>query len=353
MSEACTVSKELEDKKRELSAALKRLEETKLKALNQLRQIPIKCVDKASISSVRHRVFTRPTASSRLHSSKKCINCILGEDTIQCKVNKLDRYSLSACHTQSSELGSGSFGKCTKMILCSTEVAVKETTLEAYSRDDIMYEAMVMTKVCCGHPNLPLFMGIYDHVEYPKPLLITKLYSIAGESCTLHDYLQKQRSSHSLSVCDWARVLIGICNGLEAIHNKGYLHNDIKSNNIVFSDCMPSSKLTPSVRVWPIIIDFGKARPVTAPKRYKLLKVEQDEHLKAYPHLAPDLVRGTCSQSILSDVYSLGHVIRKVALITSNECLKSIAKLCMKENVGNRPSIGFVRTDLCGLASLP
>ena len=44
--------------------------------------------------------------------------------------------------------------KGTKMLLCSTEVAVKETTLGTYSRENIMYEAMVMTEVCRGHPNL-------------------------------------------------------------------------------------------------------------------------------------------------------------------------------------------------------
>ena len=97
---------------------------------------------------------------------------------------------------------------------------------------------------------------------------------------------------------------------------------------------MPYSNYTP--QVWPIIIDFGKARPIDSPKKYKLSRVEQEQHLKAYPHLAPDLVHGTNSQSILTDVYSLGHIIGHVA---SNEDLKSSSKLCTKENFANRQSI--------------
>lgn len=182
LAKAFSVSKELDYKKKELSSTLKRLGETKLKALSLAKQLSQNPGTRANISSVRHCVFTKPTASSRLRSSKKCI---IGEDTLQCKVNKLDRYSLSVGRTKTCELGSGSFGKCTKMILCSTEVAVKETTLSTYSRENVMYEAMVMTEVCCGHPNLPLFIGIYDHVEYPKPLLVMKFYSIAGEPCNI------------------------------------------------------------------------------------------------------------------------------------------------------------------------
>ena len=67
-------------------------------------------------------------------------------------------------------------------------------------------------------------------------------------------FLVKER----LSSNDRARILFGVCNGLAAIHKRGYLHNDLKCDNIVLSDCIPNcSKPSP---VWPIIIDFGKAR---------------------------------------------------------------------------------------------
>ena len=145
------------------------------------------------------------------------------------------------------------------------------------------------------------------------------------------------------------QILVGVCNGLDAIHKKGYLHNDLKCDNIVLSDCIPYSEDTPSV--WPIIIDFGKARPIQSLKRYKLTVVEQEEHIKIYTHLAPELIRGSCPQSVLTDVYSLGCIIKKVSTITSSQQLKSIGNLCTKVNVANRPSVTYVHDSLSNLAT--
>ena len=210
-----------------------------------------------------------------------------------------------------------------------------------------MYEAVIMTKVCSGHPNLPLFMGVYDHPEHQKPLLITKFYSIAGKSCTLHQYLRQQLLSHSPTIQEWAQLLIGVCKGLEHIHDKGYLHNDLKADNIVLSDCLPAN--VNNLSIWPIIIDFGKARPIDSPKKYKMPEKEQEKHLKTYTHLAPELVQGIYSQSVSTDVYSLGHAIRKVACVSSHQGLKSAAKLCMTENITIRPSILLVKSILSDL----
>ena len=46
----------------------------------------------------------------------------------------------------------------------------------------ILYEAKIMSTVCCGHPNLPSFMGVYDCLAY----LVTKYYSVDSEPITLH-----------------------------------------------------------------------------------------------------------------------------------------------------------------------
>lgn len=265
-------------------------------------------------------------------------------------MNKLDRDSLkSPCEPNNCEVGSGTFGKCTKMILCATEVVVKATTLDIYSYDDIMFEAVVMSEVCRGQPNLPLFIGIYDHSS--KPMLVTKLYSVAGKPCTLHQYLKNEKSYSRIHIKDWARILVGVCDGLDAIHQKGYLHNDLKCDNIVLSDCVPGSSITPPL--WPIIIDFGKARPITSPKTYKLNELEKKDYLKTFTHLAPELVLGSCPQSVITDVYSLGQIIRKVAAVSSNQQLKAIARFCIKGisgNISTRPSVLYVHDALSNLA---
>ena len=251
---AHSISKELEDKKIELAQTLSKLVQTRKRALELSKGMckpPAK--KSSSISSVgfRTQLRTQPTASSGLNSSHKLLRHADSE-TLSYQVNKLDRYSLkNPCGSVTCEVGSGAFGKCTKMLLCATEVAVKVTTLKEYSYESIMYEAKVMAHIFHGHPNLPLFIGVYDHKEYSKPLLVMKFYSVAGEACTLHQYVQSQYRCHSNKpLNDWAQILLGVCNGLDAIHRKGYLHNDLKCDNIVLSDCMPTSN---KISVWPII----------------------------------------------------------------------------------------------------
>lgn len=343
---AISISKELEHKKIELALTRSKLEQTRKRALELSKELCKPPVMKSCSSSsvlFRAHLRTKPTASSGYCSSHKFLYHSNSE-ILDYPVNKLDRYSLKKTDGATCELGSGTFGKCTKMLLCATEVAVKVTTLKEYLYDSIMYEAKVMTHVCRGHPNLPLFIGIYDHQEYAKPLLVMKYYSLAGKSCTLHQYIHNQYQCPSNKpLKDWVLILLGICNGLEAIHQKGFLHNDLKCDNIVLSDCVPASNV--AHLPWPIIIDFGKAKPVQFPKKYNLTKKEKEDYLQKFSHLAPELVSGLCAQSPSTDTYSLGHIIRKVSILVKSDELKSIAKLC-KAVYTSRPSISYVHESL-------
>ena len=351
-----TVLKELEDKKEALAQARCQLAVTRKRALELTKgtcKPPTKCVAaqnnsrQNSVSSLRCFLRSKPTASSRLRSSTGVTHH--SPDTIQHyqAINKIDRYSLISLGP-GTHLGSGSFGKCTKMLLSATEVAVKTITLDSYSAKDILYEAEVMAEVCCGYPNLPLFIGIYDHPECPKPLLVTKFYSIAGEACTFHQYLRNQRQSDSqITVRDWARILAGICHGVQAIHKKGFLHNDLKCDNVVMSDCVYHSENNSPV--WPIIIDFGKARSMTYPKKYKLSDKDKEYYLKNYTHLAPELVKGVQAQSVQTDIYSLGHIFKKVVIVTKSHDLKVVARLCTKLDFAMRPSLQYVCESLSDL----
>ena len=138
---------------------------------------------------------------------------------------------------------------------------------------------------------------------------------------------------------DWARLLLGICEGLDAIHKKGYLHNDIKSDNIILSDIIPKSNHAPLV--WPIIIDFGKARSIQHPKTYKLSEKEKLYYLETYTHLAPELVSGEKPESIATDMFSIGIIFHKVAAIANCPQLKSLSRLLVGVN-STRPSMLYM-----------
>ena len=71
-------------------------------------------------------------------------------------------------------------------------------------------------------------------------------------------------------------------------------------------------------------------------------EVEKKEYLSCYTHLAPELILGSCTQSVLTDVYSLCRIIGKVGSISNDKHLKAIAKFCVKENPANRPSLLYV-----------
>lgn len=162
----------------------------------------------------RARALSKPTPSSGVTASH-LLHCQHG-GTLD-NLPLLAKYSLKICHSElTCLLGSGTL-IFWKMLLSGTEVPVKTTILKEQSA---LHEARVMASVCRDHPNLPIFIGVYDHNEPPKPPLVMKFYSYAGRAYTLHKYLQEQSQCHSHNVIDWARIP-GICNGLDAIHKKG------------------------------------------------------------------------------------------------------------------------------------
>lgn len=104
---------------------------------------------------------------------------------------------------------------------------------------------------------------------------------------------------------------IGVAEGLAFIHSKSILHNDLKADNIVLSDCSPVSE-EPLMKLWPTIVDFSKACPTNKAKRYTLLTHQREAFKLRYKQLAPDLVDGKVEQSFLSDVYSFGMLMLKM-----------------------------------------
>ena len=147
------------EKKKELDDTRSKLIFTRKKAIELLTDIckaPIRPKILLTSSIQRHRLHVRskPTPSSGITASY-----LLGHHQYMGTLDNiplLDQKSLKICHGGvECEVGSGTFGKCTKMFLSGTEVAVKTTTLKQYTHNNILHEAKVMAAVCRGHPNLP------------------------------------------------------------------------------------------------------------------------------------------------------------------------------------------------------
>ena len=97
-----------------------------------------------------------------------------------------------------------------------------------------------------------------------------------------------------------------------SVHTKGYLHSDLKGNNVFLDGANHD----------PILTDFGKSRKIS---NAGLLKPKFD--IRA----ASKRLHGGDRQSIASDAYSVGTLIHRVLKDEKFDvpALKSTAKKCL------------------------
>lgn len=105
-----------------------------------------------------------------------------------------------------------------------------------------------------------------------------------------------------LTADEWKGVINQVIEALHHIHDKGFLHNDLKANNVVLEKREDGYNA--------VVIDFGKSKKIDAPKKRKnLSKAEQKVYQQSYPHITPGVVSGTGDQATASDVYSLAQMV--------------------------------------------
>ena len=119
-----------------------------------------------------------------------------------------------------------------------------------------------------------------------------------------------------LTADEWKDVINQVIEALHHIHDKGFLHNDLKANNVVLEKREAGYNA--------VVIDFGKSKKIDAPKKRKnLSKAEQNVYQQSYPHIAPGIVSGTGDQATASDVHSLPQMVNfisdKTGLVLSAE----------------------------------
>ncbi|WPL17893.1 Serine/threonine-protein kinase StkP [Thiorhodovibrio winogradskyi] len=119
-----------------------------------------------------------------------------------------------------------------------------EIDLFRYGLEQFMAEARTLAKL--DHPNLVRVRQFFE--ANGTAYLVMDYY----RGCSLAEHLERQPDSR-MREPDALALMQPILDGLRAVHAKGFLHRDIKPQNIYLAQ-------TDSGGVRPILLDFGAAR---------------------------------------------------------------------------------------------
>ena len=115
---------------------------------------------------------------------------------------------------------------------------------------DFLYEAEILEK--CEHANIVRF---YEKFEaYGTAYIVMELV----EGKDLSEYLKRRKC---LSEKELKAILYPLLDALETVHDKGFLHRDIKPGNIVLR------KEDESEDKSPVLLDFGSAEEIGESQR--------------------------------------------------------------------------------------
>ena len=230
-------------------------------------------------------------------------------------------------------IGEGTFGTCRLAKFRSIDVVVKEFkvfTAESTEKRkrDVQREAKVIESLG-DHRGLPLLFGMQtSQIPYS---LVLQFHGDKERSLTVYRAACKKK----LSPDEWKGVISRITEALHHIHGKGFLHNDLKANNVILEKREDGYNA--------VIIDFGKSSKIDEPKKKKKLsKADQKLFRQSYPYIAPEIVSGAGNPTTASDVYSLGHMVNvirnKTGLVLSAEFV-ILVNLALSENPEARPNL--------------
>ena len=196
-------------------------------------------------------------------------------------------------------------------------------------KSEVLHEANVIANLG-DHQGLPFLFGVQTKtVPYGVVLqfLGTKEHSLT---------VWRAASKKKLDNNELMSVLDNVAEALQHIHCKGYLHNDLKANNVVLERRYARQYNA-------VIIDFGKSTKIDSPEPKKTLsKSEQKIYRQTYPHIAPEIVSGQATASNASNVYSFGRLIEFVcqkALLNLGAKRSFLKNLALSENAVSRPQL--------------
>lgn len=226
---------------------------------------------------------------------------------------------------KAGRIGHGVFGNCFIASLGALQVCAKVFREACLCESAFCYEA-VLISICC-HANLPWLYGV---ILSPSRTIIQSYHSIKGKAHTIHSALFHSSTKEKISNDNWKNILI-VASAVLHLHSKGILYNDIKSDNIVLDGHLSDIR--------SVLIDLGKGCFISDARIYKLSDYQKQIYKDEHPQIAPEVRDGRHKQSIYSDIYSLGRVVKKVNEKTLKlSCLSTYSSRCTQETYSDRPT---------------
>lgn len=236
---------------------------------------------------------------------------------------------LRAAHETTTVVGQGCFGSCSKMIYKDMFVVCSKKINDSVSLSAIRSESAILFALNDG-PYTPHCFGFCVSLRS----IIMMYVHVDNQPVSLQSLVNNQSLLGStLSKAVFSDILVGVCKGLKYIHEKGFLHNDLKLDNVVLGNSISKMYL-------PYIIDFGKSCRIASGKRYTLTEEQKTLYKKEHTQIAPDLRDGMVSQSVLTDTYSLGRIMKRVnSVCIQSASLRTCCRKVLSYSSHERPTL--------------
>ena len=183
-------------------------------------------------------------------------------------------------------LGEGGMGRVFRAVdSAGSQAAVKIVRAE-FARDKVFRrrferEAKVAQRV--DHPHV---VPVIESGEVDGLPFLAQVFISGG---SLEDRIKREGK---LTLAETVRICTAVASGLDALHQAGLIHRDVKPANILLDDGGT-----------PFICDFGLAKD-----RDASVLTQAGQALGSMDYMAPEQIRGE-EVSAQSDVYALGCVV--------------------------------------------
>ena len=130
------------------------------------------------------------------------------------------------------------------------------------------------------------------------------------------------------------RIAVGLCDGLEAAHQAGVVHRDLKPGNVMICDGRP------------VIIDFGLATATEGDTERDIGLTQSGEVLGTLAYIAPELLEKGGLPAPASDTYSLGVILFEIITGKKPYATDSPLRLLIERARGTGNLSGLERLDM-------